>query len=75
MSVNDYYQQLDGHDMSFGFFAAGVLVEWPLSQSSRYGTWTVRGGVDVYGFGETTKTFNAGDTSKVVGTIGIGLTY
>ena len=75
MSVNNYYQQLDGHDTSFGFFAAGVLVAWPLSQSSRYGTWTVRGGVDVYGFGETTKTFNAGDTSKVVGTIGIGLTY
>jgi Bacterial protein of unknown function (Gcw_chp) len=75
MSVNDYYQQLDGHDTSFGFFAAGVLVAWPLTQPSRYGTWTVRGGVDVYGFGETTKTFNAGDTSKVVGTIGIALTY
>ena len=75
MSVNNYYQQLDGHDTSFGFFAAGALVTWPLAQSSRYGTWTVRGGADVYAFGETTKTFNSGDTSKVIGTIGIGLTY
>ena len=75
MSVNNYYQQIDGRDTSFGFFAAGVLVTWPLSQSSRYGTWTLRGGADVYAFGETTKTYNAGDSSKVVGTVGIGLIY
>jgi hypothetical protein len=75
LSLKDYYQ-LDGVDNKFGFFDVGGLVTLPLGGiPSQFGTWNIHGGVDFLAFGDTTKFFNSGDGSKIVGLFGIGLTY
>jgi hypothetical protein len=75
MSLNNYYE-LDGTDNKFGFFDIGGLVTVPLSGiPSQFGTWNVHGGVDLLTFGDTTKAFNSGDKNKVVGLIGLGVSY
>jgi hypothetical protein len=74
-SLNDYYEGADG-DEKFGFFQIGGLISAPLtSAESKFGVWTVKGGVDVFTLGETPKAFNAGDGAKVVATFGIGVVY
>jgi hypothetical protein len=75
MSLNNYYEGATG-DETFGFFDAGGLITLPLSgRQSRFGSWNIHGGADVLVFGDTTKAFNAGDKSQVVGLVGIGVTY
>lgn len=75
MSLSNYYETADG-DATFGFFDIGGLVTVPLSGiPSQYGSWNIHGGADVLVFGDTTKAFNAGDKSKVVGLFGIGFSY
>lgn len=74
-SLSDYYEGPDG-DEKFGYFQVGGLISAPLtSAESKFGVWTVKGGVDVYALGETPKAFNAGDRGKVVATFGIGVVY
>jgi hypothetical protein len=75
MSLNNYYE-LDGEDHKFGYFDIGGLVTYPLSGvPSAFGSWNVHGGVDVLTMGDTTKAFNQGDKAKVIGLVGIGVTY
>jgi hypothetical protein len=74
-SLNNYYE-LNGDDHKFGFFDVGGLVTVPLTGiPAQFGSWNIHGGVDLLTFGDTTKAFNAGDKNKVVGLIGIGVTY
>jgi hypothetical protein len=74
-SLNDYYEGPEG-DEKFGYFQIGGLVSAPLtSPESKFGVWTVKGGVDVFTLGETPKAFNSGDRGKVVATFGIGVVY
>ena len=75
VSLSNYYE-LNGEDHKFGFFDVGGLVTMPLSGiSSNFGSWNIHGGVDFLAFGDTTKYFNQGDSSKVVALVGIGVTY
>ena len=75
LSVNDYYE-LGNKDKRFGFLDIGALVTLPLGGiSSGFGSWNVHGGAEYLKFGDTTKAFNGGDGSKVVGSVGIGLSY
>jgi len=77
MSLKDYYQ-LDGVDHSFGFFDIGGLVTVPISKMpSAFGSWNLHGSVDLLTFGDTTREYNGTDKNKtrVVGLIGIGVTY
>ena len=74
-SLNDYYEGPDG-DEKFGYFQIGGLVTAPFtSPSSKFGVWSVKGGVDVYALGDTPKAFNSGDRGKVVATVGVGVVY
>lgn len=79
LSLKDYYEGPAG-DQRFGFFDIGALITVPIGGvPSRFGSWNVHGGADVLFFpGESTSLLrltNAGDSSKVVGLIGIGVTY
>lgn len=75
MSLKDYYE-LGDTDNKFGFFDIGGLITVPLSGvGARFGSWNIHGGADVLVFGDTTKAVNNGDGSKVVGLIGVGVTY
>ena len=75
VSLKDYYEA-GGTDNKFGFFDIGAQLTIPLKGvPSRFGSWNIHGGADVLVFGDTTKLFNDGDSSKVVGLFGIGLMY
>ena len=74
-SLSNYYE-LNGDDHRFGFLSAGAIVTLPLSGAgSRFGSWNVHGGAEIYSFGDTAKSFNQGKSSKVVATAGLGFTY
>lgn len=74
-SLNDYYEGFDG-DSGFGYFKVGGLLTVPLSSAeNKFGAWSIKGGVDVYAFGDTTKAFNSGDRGKAVVTFGVGVVY
>lgn len=47
----------------------------PLYKTPHFGAWNVHGGVEYQALGETTKVFNGGDGSKIIGTFGIGFSY
>lgn len=75
LSLRDYYE-LDGADNKFGYVDAGVLFTVPFTRvPTNFGSWNVHGGVNVLGFGDTTKSFNNGDAGQVVVSGGIGMSY
>lgn len=75
LSVKDYYER-SGADHKFGFFAVGGIVTLPLGKlPDRFGSWSIHGGADAFMLGETLKLVNGGDRAKVVGLIGVGVTY
>jgi uncharacterized protein (TIGR02001 family) len=75
LSLHDYYE-MDGRDNAFGYIDGGLLLTVPFTRlPSQYGSWNVHGGVNVVGFGDTTKAFNNGDSSQVVVSGGIGMSY
>lgn len=75
VSARDYYE-LDGTDHPFGFLSVGGLVTVPMTgRASALGVWSLRGGVDYFSFGDTTKALNAGEAHKLVGFVGLGFAY
>jgi hypothetical protein len=70
VSLRDYYE-LAGEDHPFGFASVGAMAAFPLPAAAILGRWEVHGGVEYQRFGETTRTFNAADTSAVIGSIGM----
>lgn len=74
LSLNDYYE-LAGVDHTFGYMSLGAIATAPLFQSESYGAWSVHGGFEFQALGDTPEAFNAGDQSKIIGTIGIGFSY
>jgi len=74
LSVGDYYE-LGGVDNAFGFFSVGVAASVPIGGTTRFGTWSARGGAEFLSLGDTPEAFNGGDQSKVVFSIGIGFVY
>jgi hypothetical protein len=72
LSLHDYYE-LGNQDNWFGFASAGGFVSVPLGGASKVGRWHVRGGVEVYSLGDTTKVFNGGDRFQTVASIGVAM--
>jgi hypothetical protein len=71
LSLSDYYQDAVGDDETFGFAQVGARASIPLGEPSRFGAWTLNGGVSVLFLGEQTKAFNNGDDAEVIGTVGL----
>ncbi len=62
--------------LQIGFFLLAVfLVAPPLAGTTSFGAWNVHGGVEYQALGDTTKAFNGGDSSRVIGSAGLGFTY
>jgi hypothetical protein len=75
LSLKDYYEGATG-DEKFGYIDVGVLFTLPWSAlPARFGSWNLHGGVNVMGFGETTKAANNGDAGQVIASVGIGMSY
>ena len=47
----------------------------PLGATTNFGAWNLHGGIEIQALGDTTKAFNGGDSSRVIGSVGIGFTY
>lgn len=79
VSLGDYYERFERdlrfRDHRFGFVQAGGHLRLPLSSSSPFSAWSVHGGADVFVFGDSTRSFNRGGKSRIVGTIGVSFTY
>jgi hypothetical protein len=74
LSVADYYEGANG-DERFGFVSVAGLVTVALSASpTRFGSWNVHGGVEFVRLGDRNEAI-LGDRSKVIGSVGIGLSY
>ena len=73
-SLGDYYEGATG-DERFGFFSVAGTVTVPLSSMpTRVGSWNIHGGVEYVRLGDRNAEI-LGNTSKVIGSIGIGLSY
>jgi len=74
LSVSNYYEGANG-DERFGFVSVAGVVTAPLSSMpTRFGTWNVHGGVEFVRLGDRNEAI-LGARSKVIGSIGIGLSY
>lgn len=74
LSLNDYYEGFDGDD-TFGFVSVAGVVAVPLmSAPTRFGSWNIHGGVEFLMLGDRNEAV-FGDSSHVIGSIGIGLSY
>lgn len=73
LSAGDYYE-LAGADHTFGYFSLAGIATVPLGGTTSFGAWNLHGGVEFQALGDTTEAIN-GDGHKVIGSIGIGLSY
>ena len=74
LSLSDYYEGLTG-DETFGFFSIGGVVTVPFTNApTRFGSWNIHGGVEFLMLGDRNEAV-FGDSSHVIGSIGIGLSY
>ena len=82
LSLSNYYELNIGTaaapvflDPTFGYFSVAGIVTVPLGGTTNFGAWNVHGGVEVQALGDTTKVINGGDSSRVIGSFGIGFSY
>ncbi len=82
ISLADYYELNTGTastpvfvDHRFGYVSLAAVVTVPLGGTTSFGAWNLHGGVEYQALGATTKAFNGGDASRVLGSVGIGFTY
>ena len=74
LSLSDYYEGLDG-DETFGFFSVAGVVTVPLASTpTKFGSWNIHGGVEFLRLDDRNEAV-FGDSSYVIGSIGIGLSY
>jgi len=74
LSLKDYYE-LAGVDNRFGYFSVAGLVTVPLGSTTNFGAWNIHGGLEFQALGDTTSAINGDDDQKVIGSIGIGISY
>jgi hypothetical protein len=74
LSVSDYYEGAAGDD-TFGFFSVAGVVTVPFTSApTKFGSWNIHGGVEFLMLGDRNEAV-FGDSSYVIGSIGIGLSY
>jgi len=76
LSLSDYYENpLTGEDSKFGFFSIGGQIGVPLTQgATQLGSWELHGGIEFLKLGDTNELFY-GESSQVIGSVGIGFSY
>lgn len=82
LSMGDYYELNEGTaarpdfvDHKFGYLSIAGIATVPLGGTTSYGAWNFHAGIEYQKLGDTTKAFNNGDSSKVIGSAGLGFTY
>ena len=82
LSMGDYYELNEGTaarpdfvDHKFGYLSIAGIATVPIGGTTSYGAWNFHAGIEYQKLGDTTKAFNNGDSSKVIGSAGLGFTY
>ena len=74
LSLSDYYEGISG-DETFGFLSVAGVVTMPFTSApAMFGSWNIHGGVEFLMLGDRNEAV-FGDSSHVIGSIGIGLSY
>lgn len=75
-SLDDYYPDDSGDDEFFGYLSIGLTATVGLPMPSRYGSWSLTGGVYYYRFAaDSAEAANNNDDDEIVGKIGVAFTY
>lgn len=78
LSLSDYYQDSSGRDDTFGFVQTGAKASIPLGElgaGGRFGAWTLNAGVSVLFLGDHTEDYNGGDSTELIGTVGLQINF
>ncbi|MDX2131576.1 MAG: hypothetical protein SFY69_05965 [Planctomycetota bacterium] len=75
LSLSNYYEGTGGENDAFGFASIGVKVSVPIPTDPTWGSWTASAGVQVLFLGDAAETLNRGDTTEVIGTVGVSATF
>lgn len=76
LSPDGYYLESDGGNEFLGYGTVGAFATLPLPIPSRYGNWSLTGGVTyIYLFSDSTEASNNGDDDDFIGKVGLAFTY
>ncbi|MEK6703870.1 MAG: hypothetical protein AABZ53_16545 [Planctomycetota bacterium] len=75
LSLSNYYEGASGENDVFGFASVGTTLSVPLNLDKSWGVWTLKAGVQGLFLGDATSTFNNGDHTELIGTIGVSLEF
>lgn len=75
LSLDNYYQNAQGEDETFGFVQVGARASVPLPIVEKYGAWTLNAGVAGLFLGDHTKEYNSGDDAEVIGNVGLQVNF
>jgi hypothetical protein len=76
LSLSDYYEFATGDNPAFGYVQFGPALALPLRFIPKsFGTWTIKGALELLALGDTLKPLNDNDTFKPIGRIGISVVY
>ena len=75
LSLSNYYEGTGGENDAFGFASVGVKASVPLPLDTSWGAWTLSAGVQTLFLGDAASTFNNGDSTQVIGTVGVSVGF
>jgi hypothetical protein len=77
LSLGDYYETVNGGDDRFGFFSVAGVLTIPFSSGpTKFGSWNIHGGAEYLRLGDrNADVLGESSNGKLIGSIGIGLSY
>lgn len=75
LSLSNYYEGDDGENDFFGFVSAGVTASRTLGLDESWGEWSVYGGIQALFLGDMTSTYNDGDDTVAILTLGVSIEF
>jgi hypothetical protein len=76
LSVSNYYEFATGDSPTFGYVQFGPALSMALGfMPQSFGTWVVKGALELLVLGDTLETLNDNDAFKPIGRIGVAVVY
>lgn len=75
ISASDYYQDGAGKDQSFGYIDLGAEFATDLPVATRFGSWSLSGGVHWLVLGDNTQVVNEGRDNQLYGRVGLAISF
>ncbi|MDP1660822.1 MAG: hypothetical protein Q8L55_02805 [Phycisphaerales bacterium] len=75
LSLSNYYEGMAGENDTFGFASVGAKASVPLKLGSAWGDWAVSAGVQAVFLGDAAQSFNNGERTEVIYTIGASIAF